>query len=107
MNNSTFEMQADFYKAMGNATRLQILYSLRERSMKVGDIVHVTGLSQSIVSRQLSTLRSVGLVKFRRQGNEMIYRIADENTGKICDLVGKILSTQVQRRSEAFEQGMP
>lgn len=75
--------------------------------MSVGDIAHLTGLSQSLVSRQLSTLRGVGLVQFQRQANEMIYRLADENIGKVCDLVRKLLSVQVQKQSDTFKQGIP
>jgi ArsR family transcriptional regulator len=102
MNRTIFEIQADFCKAMGNPVRLQILHVLREQPMKVGDIAQATELSQSLVSRQLGTLRNVGVVKCQRQGNEMIYELTDKNIGEVCDLVRKVLSTQMHRQSEAF-----
>ncbi|HEX5807798.1 MAG TPA: metalloregulator ArsR/SmtB family transcription factor [Anaerolineales bacterium] len=105
MNRSIFEMQADFCKAMGNAARQQIIHTLRERQMKVSDIAQVTGLSQTLVSRQLSTLRNAGVVKFQRQGSETIYQLTDDNIGKVCDLVRKVLSAQLHRQSEAFSAG--
>jgi ArsR family transcriptional regulator, zinc-responsive transcriptional repressor len=103
MNRSIFEKHAGFCKAMGNATRLQILHILRERSMNVGEIAQITGFSQPLVSRQLSTLRSVGVVHCQRQGNEMIYQLTDENIGEVCDLVSKVLSAQMRKQSEAFK----
>jgi ArsR family transcriptional regulator len=103
MNRSIFEIQADFCKAMGNAARLQIIHALREHPLSVSDIVQTTGFGQSVVSRQLGILRNVGVVKFQRQGNEMIYQLTDKNIGEVCDLVRKVLSTQMHRQSEAFE----
>jgi len=99
---SIFDIQAEFCKAMGNATRLQIIHVLRERPMKVGEIAEVTGFGQSLVSRQLSTLRNVGVVECQRNGNEMIYQLADENIGEVCDLVRKVLTAHTQKQSKAF-----
>jgi ArsR family transcriptional regulator, virulence genes transcriptional regulator len=99
MNRSIFEIQADFCKAMGNATRLEILHILRKGPMMVNEIVHETGLSQSVVSRQLGVLRNVGVLKCHRHGNEMIYQLTDERIGEVCDLVRKVLATQVQKQS--------
>lgn len=87
---------------MGNATRLQIIHTLREHPMNVSEIADKTGFGQSVVSRQLSTLRNVGVVDCQRQGNEMIYQLADENIGEVCDLVRKVLTTYTQKQSEAF-----
>jgi DNA-binding transcriptional ArsR family regulator len=87
---------------MGNATRLQIIHVLRERPMNVGEIAQATNLSQSLVSRQLSTLRNVGVVKYQRLGTEMIYQLTDKNIGEVCDLVRKVLSTQIHRQSEVI-----
>ena len=106
MNSTVFEIQADFCKAMGNATRLEILHCLRQGPMIVGDIVRKTGLSQSVVSRQLGTLRNIGVVNCQKQGNETIYQLTDKSIGELCDLVRKVLSTQLERQSKAFEQSM-
>jgi len=99
---SIFEIQAEFCKAMGNSARLQIIHVLRERPMNVGEIAELTGFNQPLVSRQLSTLRNVGVVECQRQGNEMIYQLADENIGEVCDLVRKVLINHTQKQSEAF-----
>jgi DNA-binding transcriptional ArsR family regulator len=97
-----FEIQAEFCKAMGNATRLQIIHILRERPMNVGEIAETTGFGQSLVSRQLSTLRNVGVVEFQRRGNETIYQLADEKIGEVCDLVRQVLTAHTQKQSKAF-----
>jgi len=52
MNLSVFDIQADFCKALANATRLQIVHSWRRGPMIVSEIVQETGLGQSLVSRR-------------------------------------------------------
>lgn len=102
MNRSIFDIQAEFCKAMGNATRLQIIHTLRERPLNVSEIAQKTGFGQTLVSRQLSILRSVGVVNFHRQGTETIYQLTDNDIGELCDLVRKVLSAQMHRQTEAF-----
>ena len=91
---------------MGNAARLEILHTLRERAMSVRDIAQATGFHQPLVSRQLGTLRNIGVVNCQKQGNETIYQLTDKSIGELCDLVRKVLSTQLERQSKAFEQSM-
>ena len=100
MTRSIFDVQAEFCKAMGNPTRLQIMHILRENPMTVSEIMEKTGLGQSLVSRQLSVLRSVGVVINERNGAEMIYRMANEKIGEVCDLVQQVLLEQFEQQSE-------
>ena len=102
MERSIFDIQAEFCKAMGNATRLQILHMLRERPMTVSEIMEELNLNQSMVSRQLSVLRSVGVVTAERNGNLMRYQLTDETIGEVCDLVRKVLTDQVHKMSDAL-----
>ena len=102
MGRSIFDIQAEFCRAMGNATRLQILHILREQPMSVSEIMETLQLNQSMVSRQLSVLRSVGVVTGEREGNVMRYQLTDETIGDVCDLVRKVLADQVQKRSNTL-----
>jgi ArsR family transcriptional regulator len=102
MERSIFDIQAEFCRAMGNATRLQILHILRERPMSVSEIMEELGIGQSTVSRHLAVLRSVGVVSSERNGNGMRYQITDENISEVCDLVRKVLVEQTQRQSDAL-----
>ena len=100
MDKSIFEFQADFCKAMGNPVRLQVLHTLRGHPKTVSEIAHETGLSQSNVSRQLGVLRGIGVVNHQRHGMEMLYILTDPQVGEVCDLVRKVLSEHMQRRSQ-------
>jgi DNA-binding transcriptional ArsR family regulator len=103
MNQSMFEIQAEFCKAMGNAVRLQLLHILREHPLTVSEICQETNLQQATVSRQLSVLRNVGVVDSQRLGNAKVYRITDDKIAEICDLVRNVLIEQAHRRSQWIE----
>lgn len=102
MERSIFDVQAEFCRAMGNTTRLQILHILRERPMTVSEIMAKLELNQSMVSRQLSVLRSVGVVMGERRGNEMLYHLTNERIGEVCDLVQTVLVEEMHKQSEAL-----
>jgi DNA-binding transcriptional ArsR family regulator len=95
-----FEAQAEFCKAMGNATRLQLMHSLRNGEKSVGEMAVETGLTHSSVSRQLAALRDVGVVIARRQRQEMIYRLTDPKIGEVCDMVRQVLVEQILSTSK-------
>lgn len=104
MTRSFLDIQADFCKAMGSSSRLQIMHVLRDQSMRVADIAQATHLNQSVVSRQLGILRNTGIVHCRRRGNEMIYQLTDEKIGRFCDLIRKVLSDHIQQQSDEFQE---
>lgn len=103
MEYSLFEAQADFCKTMGNASRLQLLHILRETPHTVGELATQTGLSPSAVSRQLSTLRSMGVVTAHRQRQEVLYQLADPKIGEVCDMVRQVLVEQILTKSKMID----
>ena len=99
---SIFEMQAEMCKTMGNAARLQIVHVLREGPMRVSDIVEATGLAQAKVSQHLAVLRAYGVVTTKREGKDVIYRIANPKLTRVCDLMREVLEEHADERSEVF-----
>ncbi|MEW5720813.1 MAG: metalloregulator ArsR/SmtB family transcription factor [Chloroflexota bacterium] len=100
---SIFDLQAEMCKTMGNAARLQIVHSLRERPKRVSDIVEDTALAQAKVSQHLAVLRAYGIVATKREGKDVIYRIANPKLTRVCDLMREVLAEQASERSEVFE----
>lgn len=66
---------ADFYKLLGNTTRLKILLALAEGELCVCDIAHVLGLSIAATSHQLKLLRNQGWLRKRDDGKMVYYRL--------------------------------
>ncbi len=74
---------AELFKALGDPTRVKILFSLMTRELCVCDLTAVIGASESAVSHQLRVLRSLRLVKFRREGKILYYSLADAHIEKL------------------------
>lgn len=69
----------DLFKAMGDNSRLKILQALGREEMCVCDLACFLGVSESAVSHQLRLLRQLNLVKHRRTGPILYYRVHDQH----------------------------
>lgn len=74
------------FKTMGDSSRLKILYVLSKSPLCVCDIARILDMTQSLVSHHLRNLRNLKLVKFKRQGKQMIYSLDDDH---VLDLLGE------------------
>ena len=80
----TAQHLADLFKALGDPTRIKILSLLtKTEEMRVYDIADSLTMGQSAISHQLRVLRSARLVKFRRDGKEVLYSIDDDHVMKL------------------------
>lgn len=70
---------ADLFKVFADTTRIKILYALMNHDLCVADISEVVGVSQSAVSHQLRSLKQAHLVKFRREGKQIVYSLSDDH----------------------------
>lgn len=70
------ETAAGLLAAMANPSRLMVLCHLLNEELTVGDLAERVGLNQSPLSQHLSKLRALGLVKTRRDGQSIYYRLA-------------------------------
>lgn len=68
----------DFFRALGDPTRLRIFALLREMELSVGELAHVLGQSQPRVSRHIRILADAGLTTRRREGSWVFLTLADD-----------------------------
>lgn len=76
---------AELFKVFGDTTRIKILYVLFESEMCVCDIAEILNMTQSAISHQLRVLKQNRLVRFRREGKNIIYSLADEHVRSIIN----------------------
>jgi ArsR family transcriptional regulator, cadmium/lead-responsive transcriptional repressor len=69
------QMLAVFFRGLSEPSRLALVEELSRGERRVNDLVAVTGLSQSNVSKQLGCLWDCGLVERERRGREIHYRL--------------------------------
>lgn len=92
------EEAAQLLTAMSNAKRLLILCNLVDAERSVGDLARIVGLEQSPLSQHLSKLRALGLVKTRRDGQTVFYRLASEPVTRVLITLHDIYCRPQPRR---------
>jgi len=84
------EAAANFLKVISHEGRLMILCHLTSGEKQVTELEDLLSLRQSAMSQQLSRLRLEGLVKTRREGKAIYYRLADDRPREIMEVVYKL-----------------
>ena len=74
---------AETFKVLGDPTRVRILDALARAEVPVCDLAEMLGLTQSAVSHQLRLLRSMRLVRSRRDGRHIYYEVDDDHIAKL------------------------
>lgn len=92
------ETQADFFKALGHPTRLQIMEILRDGEKCVCEIVPALQLEQSNVSRHLAILKKEGILTSEKRGLKVVYSCKNGDTFKLLDLSKEIFSLYWQEK---------
>ena len=80
------ERVASSFKSISEPCRLKILFALRQGELCVLHIVEAVGGTQSAVSHQLRLLKANGIVKSRREGQNILYSLADEHVVAVLEL---------------------
>lgn len=75
----------DFFKILGDTTRIKILSALSKSQMCVCDIAALFGMSRSAISHQLRVLKQGRLVKHKKQGKVVYYSLDDEHVKSIIE----------------------
>ena len=83
----TMDHIADLFKGFADPTRVHILSLLLvRRELCVSEIAEEVGVSQSGISHQLRLLKQMHLIKFRRDGKNLWYSLADDHVKMILQM---------------------
>ena len=75
----TVERLAEIFKALGDPTRVRLLSALAAAELCVCDLATLLGVTESAISHQLRFLRSLRVVRARRDGRMVFYRLDDDH----------------------------
>ena len=73
------ESVAAIFRVLGDPTRVRILDALGSAEVCVNDLARAVRMSESAVSHQLRLLRTMRLVRVRRQGRLAFYAVDDHH----------------------------
>jgi ArsR family transcriptional regulator, virulence genes transcriptional regulator len=102
-----YTLQAEVSKTMAHPLRLAILHSLKDGEKTVNDLTELTGSSQSNVSQHLALMRQRDIVRTRKEGSNIYYRVASPKISQACDMVREVLLEQLCQKQEIAKKHLP
>lgn len=88
------DLVAQRFRVIGEPMRIRLLERLRGGERAVCDLVEATGATQQNVSKHLQVLHQAGVVQRRKDGNRVVYAIADHSVFDLCETVCGGLAAQ-------------
>lgn len=73
------QRMAEFFGVLADPNRLRLLSALASQELCVCDLAAGLKMGESAVSHQLRVLRAMRLVKYRREGRNVYYSLADHH----------------------------
>lgn len=70
---------------LSDPTRVRLLWALLDGEMAVNDLAEAVRKSPAGVSQHLAKLRLARLVRTRKQGNQVFYRIENSHAGQLVE----------------------
>jgi len=93
------QLHAEICSGLADPRRILILYALHEQPLNVSDLAKAIEISQPAASRHLNLLRERGLVTSKREGQSMIYTLADERVIQALDLLRSVLADKLKSQA--------
>lgn len=83
MNQDAYGQVARIGKAIGNGNRLELLELMAQAEQSVEDMARMSGMGVTSVSSHLQVLKNAGLVRTRRDGVRIYYRLAGPEVARL------------------------
>ena len=101
------DMLARYFRGLGDATRLRILFLLMEHERSVSELVSLLSSPQGRVSTHLACLRWCGFVVAEKEGRTVRYRIADERVRELLSVATGMMADNATAIASCLVIGMP
>ena len=97
---SIYELQAEISKTLAHPLRIAIIHYLKDCEKTVNELTQTLGASQSNISQHLAIMRQRQIVKTRKEGSTVYYRVASPKINQACDMVREVLVDQLNQKQE-------
>jgi ArsR family transcriptional regulator len=104
VNQPLQQFKAEFFKALGNPTRIRILELLRGGERTVGELQAYLELDSSSTSQQLAVLRAKNIVQTRKDGTSVYYSVRDPQIFVLLDAAREIFNKHLTDLQSMLEQ---
>ena len=92
INIQKLSLKAKLFRGLADTTRLSILECLRNGEKTTSEIVKETSQNQSNISNHLACLLDCGLVRNRREGKNVFYKLNNEQVARLLKESDSVLT---------------
>jgi ArsR family transcriptional regulator, virulence genes transcriptional regulator len=104
---SIYELQAEISKTLAHPLRIAIIHYLKDGEKTVNALTQTLGASQSNISQHLAIMRQRQIVKTRKEGSNIYYRVASPKISQACDMIREVLIEQLNQKQEMAKAFSP
>ncbi|PND50100.1 ArsR family transcriptional regulator [Rhodococcus sp. ENV425] len=77
------DLVVEVFRMLADSTRVQVLWALVDRELSVNDLAEHVGKPAPSVSQHLAKLRMARLVRTRKEGTQVIYRLENDHVRQL------------------------
>lgn len=99
-----YEMHADICKTLANSKRIEIINLLGTKEISVAELLKKTKLLKANLSQHLSIMKSEGIIKSRKEGLCVYYKISNPKVVKACNLMREVLFEQIESNEKELKK---
>lgn len=101
-----YEMHANICKALGNATRIEIIDMLNTNEMTFGELHKIIGGPKSSFAQHLSVMATKGILNQRREGLNVYYSVSSKKVTRACQLMREVLAENLEKQNLIFKRSV-
>lgn len=92
MKKEVLDLHARFCKTFSHSKRLEIIHLLKEGEQSAGDITRRLGIAKANTSQHLTRMREMKILRIRKAGNNIYYRLSNSKISEACTLMQDALA---------------
>jgi DNA-binding transcriptional ArsR family regulator len=77
------ELAVEVFRMLADGTRIRLLWALRDHEQSVNELAKGVGKPGPAVSQHLAKLRMARMVRTRRDGNQVFYRVENDHIANL------------------------
>lgn len=94
------QLHANICSAISEPNRILLLYEIHQEPRNVNNLAESVGISQPAASRHLKVLKERGLIDAQRDGNQVIYTLADDRIIKALNILRELMLDNLAQRAK-------
>ncbi len=97
MEDRIYRYHAEMCKVFSHPKRLELINTLRDSEMSVGELSEKLGIAPANLSQHLAMMRERRILIARKAGNMVYYRVASTRLLQALDLLRELLFEQIRQ----------